>query len=103
MTQCEPFQASIEAALEKVCDLLPATVKTECDDFVKHYGPVVINLLVHELAPKVVCTALGLCAGNKAQLGKIAVAALKKCFTLSERLMTVVVTVLEVKVCAGKY
>lgn len=60
-------EKEIVAALEKVCDLLPHTVKTECDSFVSQYGRMVIQLLLQKLAPGVVCRALGLCAGDKPQ------------------------------------
>ncbi|XP_038639210.1 prosaposin [Scyliorhinus canicula] len=48
-------------AVEKVCSLLPATVKSECRDFVEQYGQAVVELLAQELDPAFVCTAIGLC------------------------------------------
>ncbi|XP_067673391.1 prosaposin-like [Haliotis asinina] len=58
-------QAEVEAALEKVCSLLPATISAECSQFVEEYGPAVINLLVNKLDPKSVCTTLRLCTVSK--------------------------------------
>ena len=57
-------QQEIEAALEKVCSILPSTVKAECDDFVKTYAPMIVQLLVQELDPEQVCTVIGLCSQN---------------------------------------
>ncbi|XP_048256787.1 prosaposin-like [Haliotis rufescens] len=58
-------QAEVEAALEKVCTLLPATISAECSQFVQEYGPAVINLLVNKLDPKSVCKTLRLCTSSK--------------------------------------
>ncbi|XP_072347983.1 prosaposin isoform X2 [Scyliorhinus torazame] len=48
-------------AVEKVCSILPTTVKSECRDFVEQYGQAVVELLAQELDPAFVCTAIGLC------------------------------------------
>ena len=56
-------QAEIEAALDKVCSLLPSTISKECDQFIDQYGPVLLNLLVQELSPDVICTFLKFCPG----------------------------------------
>ncbi|GCB82918.1 hypothetical protein scyTo_0023884 [Scyliorhinus torazame] len=48
-------------AMEKVCSILPATVKCECRDFVEQYGQAVVELLAQELDAAFVCTAIGLC------------------------------------------
>jgi len=55
--------AAIEQALLKVCAALPATVQPECNTFVLLYGPTVLKLLVSEVSPARVCTALSLCTG----------------------------------------
>ncbi|XP_064635134.1 prosaposin-like isoform X3 [Lineus longissimus] len=54
-------EAMVVEALDKVCSYMPATVKVECDDFVKQYGPMVVKLLALQIVPKDVCTKLGLC------------------------------------------
>ena len=64
------LQAEVKAALEKVCALLPSTIKQECDDFVKQYADLVVQLLVHELDPTQVCTALQLCQ-SQTVVGKV--------------------------------
>ena len=51
-------------ALEKVCDLLPSTLRTDCDDFVQFYGDKIIDTVLQGVGPKVICTFLGLCAGE---------------------------------------
>ena len=57
---CLP-QAELEQALDKMCDLLPSSVKDECSALVKQYGPTLIQLLVQEVQPDAVCAALQLC------------------------------------------
>jgi len=59
---CHRFQqAEIQAALDKVCSLLPSEISKECRNFVDTYGPAIITLLAQELDPTMVCTSLGLC------------------------------------------
>jgi len=58
-------EEQIIAALEKVCSFLPSSIRASCDDFVKTYGKAIIEMLVQELDPSVICTTLGLCSGEK--------------------------------------
>ena len=64
---CAPcsLQKEIMSALEKVCSILPSTVRADCKSFVDEYGPAVIALLEQELDPKVVCSQLGLCRAGR--------------------------------------
>ncbi|XP_078393193.1 prosaposin-like [Cetorhinus maximus] len=55
----------ITKAVAKVCSILPATIKSECKDFVKQYGKAVVELLAQELDPAFVCTAIGLCKNTE--------------------------------------
>merc|ERR1711976_369655 len=48
-------------ALDKVCSLLPETIRNQCTDFIDTYADAIIALLAQELDPQQVCTALGLC------------------------------------------
>uniref|UniRef100_A0A8C9W194 Prosaposin n=1 Tax=Scleropages formosus TaxID=113540 RepID=A0A8C9W194_SCLFO len=50
-------------AVEKVCSLLPSTLKSQCKDLIDAYGQAIIELLVQEADPKTICTVLGLCKG----------------------------------------
>ncbi|KAK3090478.1 hypothetical protein FSP39_012184 [Pinctada imbricata] len=58
-------KAEIQAALDKVCSLLPSTISSDCTDFVNQYGPTVIALLLQELSPSQVCTTIGLCTSAR--------------------------------------
>jgi saposin len=58
-------EAEIIAALKKVCSYLPATVRDSCDSFVDQYAKAIIEMLVQELDPSVICTTLGLCTSSK--------------------------------------
>jgi saposin len=57
-------EAAIEAALEKVCTILPSDKKAECVQFVDTYGTKLVELLEKFGSPKLVCMALGLCVKN---------------------------------------
>ncbi|XP_043912546.1 prosaposin isoform X2 [Protopterus annectens] len=62
-------QAEIEAALEKVCNFLPDTMKDQCDQIIEEYGPVLLQLLIQMMDPEFVCTKLSLCAVRMNLLG----------------------------------
>lgn len=57
-------EEEIMTALNKVCSILPDTIKVQCNDFVKTYGQAMLKLLVSELKPELVCRTLGLCTSN---------------------------------------
>lgn len=46
-----------------MCAHLPSTVADMCIDFVEQYGDELFELLTSEIAPKAVCTQMGLCWG----------------------------------------
>ena len=54
-------EAAIEAALEKVCTILPHALNSTCVQFVQTYGPALVTLLENYTTPDKVCGALGLC------------------------------------------
>ena len=54
-----------------MCDLLPSSLKQDCDTLVEQYGPVIITLLVNELKPDAVCGVLGLCSNQTGLLNQI--------------------------------
>ena len=60
-------EAAIEAALEKVCGILPASLKTQCVKFVDTYGPILAQLLAKYATPEQVCDALKVCNNGTQQ------------------------------------
>ncbi|XP_054885568.1 prosaposin [Poeciliopsis prolifica] len=58
-------EQEIEEAVKKVCSFLPDSYKTECDQLIEQYEPVLIQLLLQMLDPDFVCTKLGACPGAK--------------------------------------
>src|SRR5271154_6248470 len=54
-------EAAIEAALEKVCTILPHALNHTCVQFVETYGPVLVQLIEKYGTPDLVCDALKLC------------------------------------------
>uniref|UniRef100_A0A7M4EI85 Prosaposin n=1 Tax=Crocodylus porosus TaxID=8502 RepID=A0A7M4EI85_CROPO len=60
--------AEIEAVLEKVCRILPKSVRDQCVQFVEQYEPMVVQLLAEIMDPTFVCTKLGVCGSSKQHL-----------------------------------
>ncbi|XP_070545176.1 prosaposin-like isoform X1 [Ptychodera flava] len=56
--------SEIISVVDKVCSILPQTIRAECKAFIDDYGSEIIQLLVAKLNPTQVCTKLGLCAGK---------------------------------------
>jgi saposin len=54
-------EAAVEAALEKVCTILPSKERAQCNEFVKTYGPVLAQLIAEVADPDTICRYLGLC------------------------------------------
>ncbi|KAM9727209.1 prosaposin [Menidia menidia] len=54
-------EAEIEEAVKKVCSFLPDSYKTECDQLIEQYEPMLVQLLLQMLDPDFVCTKLGAC------------------------------------------
>ena len=59
--QTNKSEAAIEAALEKVCGILPAPIKAGCVQFVDTYGPILVQLIEKYGTADQVCNALKLC------------------------------------------
>ncbi|CAF3884027.1 unnamed protein product, partial [Rotaria sp. Silwood1] len=54
-------EAAVEAALSRVCTILPRKERTRCGEFVKTYGPVLVELIFEVADPQLVCRYLGMC------------------------------------------
>ena len=59
--QTNRSEAAIEAALEKVCGILPAPLKAGCLTFVDTYGPILVQLIGKYGTADKVCNALKVC------------------------------------------
>lgn len=57
----EPTEEKIEEALEKLCSLMPESMKHACDDFVKKYSQLIIKLLLENMDTVKICEAVHLC------------------------------------------
>jgi len=55
-------EEQIKRTIDFVCGHLPDTVADMCIDFVEMYGDEIFDMLVQQLAPKMVCKQMGLCA-----------------------------------------
>ncbi|XP_017319186.1 prosaposin [Ictalurus punctatus] len=56
-------EAQIEDAVKKVCNFLPDEFKTQCDQLIEQYEPLIVQLLLQALDPEFVCMKLGACPG----------------------------------------
>ncbi|XP_058241649.1 prosaposin isoform X2 [Hemibagrus wyckioides] len=56
-------EAQIEEAVKKVCNFLPEEYKTQCDQLIDQYEPLIVQLLLQALDPEFVCMKLGACPG----------------------------------------
>lgn len=56
--------------LEKVCYVLPKTLQDQCKAFVEIYGKEIIDMLLEETNPKLVCSMLKCCTDNVLPAGK---------------------------------
>ena len=61
MLKDKATEKEIKDTVNKVCGIMPKTVKDECLQFVKQYGDLVITLLAEELDPEEVCSTIKLC------------------------------------------
>jgi len=58
-------KAAITQALDKVCSLLPSKYTDECDELVNQYSDIILNLLIQQLDPSLICKEIQLCASGK--------------------------------------
>ncbi|XP_037534523.1 prosaposin [Nematolebias whitei] len=61
-------EAEIEEAVKKVCSFLPDAYRTECDQLIEQYEPMLVQLLLQMLDPNFVCLKLGACTEAKPKL-----------------------------------
>lgn len=68
--QTNKSEAAIDAALEKVCTILPHTLQNSCVQFVDTYGPVLVEYIAKYATPAEVCDALKLCQNGTQEIIK---------------------------------
>uniref|UniRef100_A0A4X2KXG0 Prosaposin n=1 Tax=Vombatus ursinus TaxID=29139 RepID=A0A4X2KXG0_VOMUR len=52
-------------AVEKVCSVIPKSMAEECRDLIESYGPAIVDLLLDETSPHLICSLLKLCQNKK--------------------------------------
>jgi saposin len=67
-TQGNKSSAAIEAALDKVCNVLPGSLKDNCTQFVKTYGPIIAFLLKNNKTTVEICDFLKACKNGTQQI-----------------------------------
>lgn len=58
----EATEQQIKETVERVCHVLPNSVRAECDNFVINYGDAVIAMLIQEIDPNTVCPMMKMCS-----------------------------------------
>jgi len=61
-------QEEIKEEIEKVCSVLPQTVRRRCRSFVDIYGDLIINYLAQSIDPAEICIRLKLCKESNVAL-----------------------------------
>jgi saposin len=59
--QNDKSEAAIGLALERVCGILPDSLKNKCDQFVQTYGPIIAQRVEKYGTQELSCDALKLC------------------------------------------
>nr|WBW70109.1 venom protein [Lampona murina] len=54
----------IKSALDKVCSYLPSSLSAKCENFVNEYTDILIQLLLQEMDPDMVCAELKICTSS---------------------------------------
>lgn len=60
----EKTREKIEKVVHGVCNHLPKSLASECNEFVDKYADVVITILSQDVSPKEVCAMIGLCKSS---------------------------------------
>uniref|UniRef100_A0A7M5V5S7 Proactivator polypeptide n=1 Tax=Clytia hemisphaerica TaxID=252671 RepID=A0A7M5V5S7_9CNID len=55
-------------AVESLCSKLPSTISGECNTLVQQYGEAIIQMLIQQLKPEVICKELGLCSSLRKEM-----------------------------------
>lgn len=58
-------------AVGRACSLLPAPISTQCREVVDTYGPSLLDILVKELNPELLCGVIELCSPGSDPVGKL--------------------------------
>ncbi|XP_034040100.1 prosaposin isoform X2 [Thalassophryne amazonica] len=61
MLEDNATETAVVHAVETVCSMLPSSLTAQCKDLIETYGKAIIELLVQEADPKMICIVLGLC------------------------------------------
>jgi hypothetical protein len=69
MIENKKNEAEIKDALDRICYMLTAPIKSECVDFVNRYTDRIIDLFVSEYTPQEICAEIGLCNPTLATVG----------------------------------
>lgn len=61
-------EEEIKDALNRVCNHMPKTVVPQCKQFIVNYADMILELLIKEVSPKLICAELELCLNVERQI-----------------------------------
>lgn len=59
------MQDEIKKVVHGICNDLPKTIRTDCNNYVNQYADTIIQLLASALEPSEVCSVMNLCAAKR--------------------------------------
>ncbi|XKL58996.1 hypothetical protein PGB90_000012 [Kerria lacca] len=62
------FEHDIKAALEEACKLIPRKEKSKCYNFIDNYENALLELLINESDPQIICSMLQLCVNDQIEV-----------------------------------
>jgi len=61
-------EQEIVNAVTHVCDILPRTIRPQCQQFIQQNGQALIEILIEQEPPHTACTQLGFCTSKKIRI-----------------------------------
>lgn len=62
------FQVSLANEAKQLCDTIPSSLASQCDNLMDQYIPLAIQMLVEELEPNTICPEIHLCPERRSSL-----------------------------------
>lgn len=62
------WQSAVIDLLGRVCGVLPASVKDQCEGLIENYGKRLLDLLLSYATPQAICSIIHMCKGQETQM-----------------------------------
>jgi len=57
-------ESEIISVVQKICIFLPGSIRTQCEQFIQQEGQAIIELILQNESPDVICTQIGVCSSK---------------------------------------